>query len=59
MPDLHFKCIWWAVVVLLLLTGHCSIDAGMYLLYMALEEFCDACNLVNMYSSFFIRCWNS
>lgn len=33
MPDLHFKCIWWAVVVLLLLTGHCSIDAGMYLLY--------------------------
>lgn len=33
MPDLPFKSIWWALVVLLLSTGHCSIDAGMYLLY--------------------------
>uniref|UniRef100_A0A671TCV1 Interphotoreceptor matrix proteoglycan 2 n=1 Tax=Sinocyclocheilus anshuiensis TaxID=1608454 RepID=A0A671TCV1_9TELE len=32
MPDLSFKCIWW--VLILLLSGHFSIDAGMYLLYM-------------------------
>lgn len=32
MPDLSFKCIWWVLV--LLLTGYFSIDAGMYLLYM-------------------------
>ncbi|KAK7127057.1 hypothetical protein R3I94_018291 [Phoxinus phoxinus] len=28
MPGVPFKCIWWAVVLLFLLTGHCSIDAG-------------------------------
>ncbi|XP_077082928.1 uncharacterized protein impg2b isoform X2 [Siphateles boraxobius] len=28
MPDLPFKCIWCNVVLLFLLTGHCSIDAG-------------------------------
>lgn len=32
MPDLPFKCIWWGLI-LLLLTGHFSIDAGTYLLY--------------------------
>ncbi len=32
MPDLSFKCIWWVLV--LLLTGHFSMDAGMYLLFM-------------------------
>ncbi len=54
MPDLSFKCIWWVLV--LLLTGHFSIDAGMYpTLHEGLEEFCDACSLVTMCSLFFFR----
>ncbi|XP_067271152.1 mucin-2 [Pseudorasbora parva] len=28
MPDLPFKYIWWALVVVVLLTGHCSTDTG-------------------------------